>query len=193
MSGDWADPATSAIARDKIVVDTKDRFFKLGIFPVATTSPARSAKPAGVRAISGDAAHTIVSSDPTGQTNIIAAANNYVVDASHGRIYIPAGSSINAGDTIYVQYTPIAATIPRVDFTDPKQARGAVRYIEDSASKNAPSRGNFGSEFFAPLCTVTPDGESQIKSRNDPQTISLSISVQEPNSGPSFVILQQGA
>lgn len=197
MDGDPASDPTPADARDKFVVDAQDRFFKLGIVPVASTSPVRPAKPAGVRAISPTPAHTVVSSDSDGTTVIERAPNNaavnYVVDAAHGRIYIPAGSSITAGDTIYVQYTPVAAAaIPRVEFDEPRQIRASLRYIEDSANKNVPV-GNYGWEFFAPLCTVTPGGGMQVKSRENPEIITLSVSVQEPSSGPSFTMLQQAS
>ena len=182
----------AANARDKIVVDAKDRFYKLGIWPVTTTAPARTAKPAGVRAISPTPADTVVSEAADGSTTKTA-GTDYVVDDKHGRIYIPSGSSIAVGDTVYVEYKPIAAAaIPRVDFAEPKQIRGAIRYIEDSANKNVPA-GNYGNEFYAPLCTVTPGGQLQIKSREQPQIVTLSVAVQDPSSGPSFSILQQAA
>ena len=182
----------AADARDRIVVDALDRFVKLGIRPVATTAPARPAKPAGVRAISATPADTVVSTGADG-SGPLAAGTDYVVDAAHGRIYFPAGSGISPGDTIYVQYTPVAdAAIPRVDFSEPRQIRGALRYVEDSASKNVPA-GNYGWEWYAPLCTISPSGEMQAKSREQPQVISLDVAVQEPTSGPSFTLLQQAA
>lgn len=182
----------AADARDRIVVDALDRFIKLGIRPVATTAPARAAKPAGVRAISATPADTVVSSGADG-TGPLAAGTDYVVDAAHGRIYLPAGSSISPGDTIYIQYTPVAAAaIPRVDFSEPQQIRGALRYVEDSAGKNVPE-GNYGWEWYAPLCTIAPAGEMQAKSREQPQVISLNVAVQEPSSGPAFTLLQQAA
>ena len=178
-------------ARDRIVVDAQDRFFKLGVYPVATTAPSRGAKPAGVRAI---AAAGVVVSESADGASPKAAGTDYVVDATHGRIYIPSGSSISPGDTVYVQYTPVAsASIARVDFTEPKQVRGAIRYIEDSANKNVPA-GNFGWEFYAPLCTIAPSGELPVKGdRQNPQVITLGVEVQEPTSGPSFTMLQQAA
>lgn len=185
--------ATPVGARDKIVVDAKDRFFKLGIYPVTTThagNTVRTAKPAGVRAIA--AAGVVVNKD-TNAGAVAAAGTDYVVDAAHGRIYIPAGSSIGDGDTIYVTYTPVAgAAIARVDFSEPKQVRGAIRYIEDSANKNVPA-GNFGWEMYAPLCTIAPSGEMAVKSRENPQVITLDVAIQEPSSGPSFTMLEQAA
>lgn len=186
------DGAQNAVnARDAIVVGAQDRFYKLGIYPVTTTSPARTAKPAGILRL--DDAAVVVSTGADGTGVITDTKANYVVDKAHGRIYVPSGSAIAAGDTVYVEYTPkAAAAIPRVDFTEPKQIRGAIRYIEDSANKNVPA-GNYGSEFYAPLCTVTPGGEMQIKSREQPQIVTLSVAVQEPSSGPSFSILQQAS
>lgn len=182
----------AADARDRIVVDAKDRFFKLGIYPVTTTAPARTAKPAGVRAISATPAETVVSEGADGSTPK-AAGTDYVVDAAHGRIYIPSGSSIGDGDTIYVSYIPVAgAGIARVDFSEPKQVRGAIRYIEDSANKNVPA-GNYGWEMYAPLCTIAPSGEMAVKSRENPQVISLDVAIQEPSAGPSFTMLQQAS
>lgn len=182
-----ADPPVSN-ARDKIVVDAKDRFFKLGIYPVTTTTPVRNAKPAGVRAI--DAA-VVVSKGTHGAAP--APATDFIVDAAHGRIYIPASSTIAVGSTIFVTYTPVAsADIARVDFTEPKQVRGAIRYIEDSANKNVPA-GNYGWEMYAPLCTISPSGEMAVKSRENPQVIGLDVAIQEPDSGPSFTMLRQAA
>lgn len=183
-----ADPPL-ANARDKIVVDAKDRFFKLGIYPVTTTTPARTAKPAGVRAI----ATGVVVNKGTHGGAAAAAGTDFVVDAAHGRIYIPAGSTIATGSTIYVTYTPVAGTdIARVDFSEPQQVRGAIRYIEDSANKNVPA-GNYGWEMYAPLCTIAPSGEMAVKSRENPQVIGLDVAIQEPSAGPSFTMLQQAS
>ena len=195
MDGDPDANPVPANAQDKIVVDAQDRFYKLGVYPVTTSAPVRTAKPAGVRAISATAAHTVVrvGGAATSGADIKDAGDDYVVDAAHGRLYIPSGSSIAAGTTIYVTYTPVAgADIARVDFSDPKQVRGAIRYIEDSANKNVPE-GNYGWEMYAPLCTVAPSGEMAIKSRENPQVIGLDVAIQEPSSGPSFTMLQQGA
>ena len=189
MDGAQAD----ATARDRIVVDAKDRFYKLGIYPVGTSSPARTAKPAGVRAVSSTPADTVVSTDhPATVPNTLDAGTDYVVDWPHGRLYIPATSTIADGATIYVTYKPVAGTVPRVDFSDPKQVRGALRYIEDSANKNVPA-GNYGWEMYAPLCTIAPSGEMAVKSRENPQVIGLDVAIQEPTSGPSFIMLQQAA
>lgn len=185
-----ADPPVADV-QDKIVVTEKDRFYKLGVFPVATSAPMRKAKPAGVRAVSPTPADTVVR---VGGHAAAAktAGTDYVVDPAHGRIYIPAASTIADGTTIYVTYTPVADTMPRVDFSDPKQVRAALRYIEDSANKNVPA-GNFGWEMYAPLCTISPSGEMAVKSRENPQVIGLDVAIQEPTSGPSFTMLQQAA
>ena len=192
MDGDPDAGAVPVDAQDKIVVDALDRFFKLGIYPVTTTAPARTAKPAGVRAISATPALTIVRVGAHDAAPKVA-GTDYVVDASHGRIYIPSGSTIATGSTIYVTYTPVTgADIARVDFSEPKQVRGAIRYIEDSANKNVPA-GNYGWEMYAPLCTIAPSGEMAVKSRENPQVIGLDVAIQEPSAGPSFTMLQQAA
>ena len=118
--------------------------------------------------------------------------SDYEVDADTGRLYIPSTSAIPADATVYVDYTPIAKTRARVQFDEPQQIRAAIRYIEDAANKGAPNN-SFGYEFYAPLCTITPGGDFAVKSRENPQTITLSVAVQEPSSGPSFVLLEQGA
>ena len=151
----------------------------------------RPAKPAGVRAVSPTPAHTVVN-ETTSNGTLKTAGTDYVVDPAHRRLYIPATSTIADGTTIYVTYTPVADTMPRVDFSDPKQVRAALRYIEDSANKNVPA-GNFGWEMYAPLCTISPSGEMAVKSRENPQVIGLDVAIQEPTSGPSFTMLQQAA
>ena len=192
MAGDPdADPVL-ANAQDKLHLDAQDRWLKLGIYPVGTTTPARAAKPAGVRAISATPADTVVR---VGAHDAAAkvAGTDYIVDAAHGRIYIPAGSTIAAGSTLYVTYTPESgAAIERVDYTEPRQIRGAIRYVEDSANKGIPA-GNYGWEMYAPLCTIAASGEAPVKNREQPQTLGLTVAVQEPTSGPSITLLRQAA
>ena len=193
-AGPQADAATAVLDEPLKIHATGDRFYKLGI-KLATDA---THKPAGVGAIDADA--TVLVTPASGDASPYTVTTDYEVDAAAGRLYIPAGSAIvtaaaaesDKTKTVYVDYTPVAKTRGLVQFDEPQQVRGALRYIEDAANKGAPNN-SFGYEFWAPLCTITPGGEFAVKSRENPQTITLSVAVQEPSSGPSFVLLEQGA
>ncbi len=138
-------------------------------------------KPGGVIGVSADA-FVVKQKNKT----ITADDTNYVVDAAHGRLYIPAGGMITAGE-IKVTYTPVAQTVPVVKASD-KQLRAAIRYVEDAADGK-------GNNYYAPRCNVSAAGTMELKSRDTEEQLQINCQVTEPKQDgfPALYINGQAA
>ena len=105
------------------------------------------------------------------------AADHYVLDAAHGRLYIVPGSAdITDGKYVAVDYTPVASDRDTVTFDTATPVEGAFRYVETTDLPGAAK----GRNFYARLCSVSGSGELGLKSRDTQQQIGLAVEVQEP-------------
>ena len=199
-----SDPAVEADVATAVISGTAEaltvrrgRWYQLGVSAI---------RPAGVRAVhdvaaTGKAAGdhdagsrsvvltTAKSSATSGNT--IARAENYVVDAEHGRIFIRANatSADLADDSrVFAHYTPVAAATRRQVATPatPRVIRAAVRYIEDT-------RTGTGRNFYAPLCSVSAAGEMALMSRDTEQQITLTAEILEPGGGKAALLIDEQA
>ena len=179
----------------------KGRWYQLGV---------SAARPAGLRAVAvgtptwapgdgtlNDADNAVIvttgavapnSGAGTGTKNILAPGADYAVDAASGRIYIVPGGGIDDGDTIYVHYTPVAATArPQVATpATPQDVRAAVRYIEETATGR-------GRNLYAPLCSVAASGELALMSRETEQQIQIAAEILEPGGGKAALLIDEQA
>lgn len=127
------------------------------------------AKPGGVVAV--NAVGFTVTSDAAAPVTIDAA--NYVLDAANGRLFIKAdAAAISDGDTILVDYTPVARTVKTVTAAK-KQVKAAIRYIEDAANGK-------GNNYYAPYCNVRASGAMNLKSRDNEEQLQISCEMLDP-------------
>ena len=118
--------------------------------------------------------------------NTISRADNYMVDAATGRLFVlPGASGLADGTTYYVQYAPSAAKkIPRARaLGSPSQITCALRYIEDD-----PAAGK-GRHVYIRKCNLVPGGEAQLKSRDTEQQMAFTATVQLPGGGAAAMIV----
>ena len=109
-------------------------------------------------------------------------ADDYMLDKERGRLsFTKSGLPKVRGKE--VEITVVAAKIAalpefeRVEVgTSTQQIRVAVRYIEE------PDKGEMGRNLYIPRCTLSPNGEMALKSRNDPQKLPLGFSIETPES-----------
>ena len=100
-----------------------------------------------------------------------------VADLKRGTFFVtPKAPNISDGDTIYVDYTPVAKTRKRFK-SSTKSQQGALHYIEQSQD------GATGQDIYARLCSITANGELPFKDRNANQSLSLSLKVLVPSDG----------
>ena len=122
--------------------------------------------------------------------NEIARASNYTIDKAAGRIDIlPGAPDIANGTDIFIHYQPASAPGSDTAATAAKSVlsadvdqgaktiRAAVRYIEDPAAGT-------GRHVFARKCTVVPNGEAALKSRETEQQFQLQCVVLDPPTEP---------
>ena len=168
-AGGASDVATAVV--DEEIKVYRGRWYQLGV---------SADKPGGVAAVSATSADTTVTN--AGGTTIYTAGSDYTLDAERGRIYIEPDSNIAQGDTIKIDYTPVAGSRGTVLARELKQVRAALRYLE------TPMAGK-GRNIYARLCSVGPSGEMALKSRDTEQQIQLVCEVLEPSDGwPALTI-----
>ena len=104
-------------------------------------------------------------------------SDDYVLDAASGRIYIVPQGDIGDGALLSVAYTPAALAsgeqVGTVQTGAARQLRGAIRYVEETSAGR-------GRNFYARRCTIGATGDLALKSRDTPQTIGLTIAIEEP-------------
>lgn len=110
-------------------------------------------------------------------TDLKDATVDVIVDLKRAAIYItPDAPNISDGDTIYVDYTPVAKTRPRIKSSS-KSFIGAVHYIEQSQD------GVKGHDIYARRCRITASGDMAAIGRDREQQIGLSCKVLAPTDG----------
>lgn len=139
---------------------------------------ATSENPAGVKNISG------VTVDDGASTTYVA-GTDYEIDTDLGEIYIIPGGGADGTDIT------ITATVPEESFdsiASSNQGLGkkALKYIEN-ASKGV------GRDIYMPYCDVRPEGDTQWKSRDSIQQITLSASFLVPPTGGSRIVVERRA
>lgn len=199
-AGDAVGAETDAAARlagatAEALTVKRGRWYQLGV---------SAARPAGLRAVqdataagktagahdAGAAALILTTAAAAAAAgNTVARATNYAVDTANGRLYIlPKAADIDDGDTIYVHYTPVAATArPQVTTpATPQDVRAAVRYIEETATGR-------GRNLYAPLCSVAASGELALMSRETEQQIQIAAEILEPGGGKAALLIDEQA
>lgn len=139
---------------------------------------ATSENPAGVKNISG-----VVVDD--GDVTTYVEGTDYEVDTDLGEVYI-----IPGGDADGVDIT-ITATVPEESFDSVASSNAglgkkAIKYVEN-ASKGV------GRDIYMPYCDVRPEGETQWKSRDSIQQITITASILLPPTGGSRIIKEKRA
>jgi len=123
------------------------------------------ANPNGVRGIGN-----VVVKDQAGAVTYVE-DTDYTIDLVTGRLFIIVGGAIADGDQIQVDYDTDANTRTRLITNQLGAQTGAMTIIEDNIhGKNR--------TWWIPLVTVTPDGDLQLKDRENPREIPLLCNVQ---------------
>ena len=169
-----ADKAVGATADERLTVN-KGRWYTLG--QSATKPNGAGSVPAsgtGTPVVKNVAANSPGSTTYTEGTG---ADDDYRLDAAAGRIYILPGGDIADGAELSVAYTPSALgtgeQVGTVKTGAARQLRGAVRYVEEASA-------GAGRHFYARRCLIGATGDLALKSRDTPQTIGLTIAIEEP-------------
>ena len=158
-AGTQADAANAVVDEEHTV--KRGYWYQLGKSTVA--------KPGGVVAVAE--AGFVITDDASSPATIEAA--NYVLDAANARFFIKADASgVTDGDTIRVDYTPVARTVQTVKAAK-KQVKAAIRYIEDAASGK-------GNNYYAPYCNVRAAGSMSLKSRDNEEQLQISCEMLDP-------------
>lgn len=140
------------------------RWYQLGV---------DSTHPAGIRGIG-----TVVIK--TGGTTH-ALTTDYLLDAETGRIYVvPDGGCDGAICTS--DYATTATSWSQVATNDSGPARGAARFLaHNTVGENR--------DIFIPVCTISPNGEINLKGRGAAQQMGFSIKINKPDDGRASVYI----
>ena len=178
IAGTAASHAQAAAAvTDESHQVNQGRWYQLG---------ATAANPGGAGAVAEAGFAVAVGDTPAAAIAAAGAANHYVLDAEHGRLYIVPGSAdITDGKYVAVDYTPVASDRETVTFDTATPVEGAFRYVETTDLPGSAK----GRNFYARLCSVSGSGELSLKSRDTQQQIGLTVEVQELSGGwPALAI-----
>jgi hypothetical protein len=108
--------------------------------------------PSGARKISTVVVHV----DPDGANTLVAALNNYTVDAEMGRIHILADAvAIDDGDELAITFTQVAHTRSQV-LSKSETIYGAMRFIADNPKGT-------NRDYYLPYVEITPNGDYALK------------------------------
>lgn len=153
----------ATITDEEVVVVDKDRFYQLGMSPSNPSGHVGLA----VHTVGPPAINMIVTNS-TGMTTYDE-GDDYTVDMDQGRIYIPVGSDILAGQTIKVTYKTRDSTRKRI-VSGGTTVEGALRFIADN-----PKGENFN--YYMPFVKMSANGDFALVGGDDWQQIALSLEV----------------
>lgn len=127
---------------ENITVTTLGRWYQIG---------ATDANPTGVRLLTNV---SVTDDEPTPVT-IPNDTANYEMDLARGRIFIPEGGVVAAGDIIIVTYD-ITASSRTIVLSKDEQVQGQIRYVADNTVGD-------NNDHFWPLVEISPDGDYEFK------------------------------
>lgn len=134
-----ADAGSTGNSED-ITITTLGRWYQVG---------ATDANPTGVRLITNvvlnDSVPAVIPDLPA----------NYEVDEARGRIFIPEGGAITAGDVVTVDYD-VTANSRTIVLSKGEQIQGAIRYVADNTVGD-------NNDHYWPLVEISPDGDYEFK------------------------------
>lgn len=140
------------------------------------------------------------SSNPTGVRNVgtvsvkvgavvMDITDDYLLDATRGRIYIVSGGAIIAGDDILVTYTPAANTRRRLASGAGTTVEGRMRFLANNLA-------GANRDYYFPSVSITPSGSFQLKGGGEnPQvgTLTLAVEILKPANAEAIYIDGQAA
>lgn len=106
--------------------------------------------------------------------------DDYTIDLTTGRLYIPAGSSA-IGAICVADYNTTNASWGEVVSTDSGAAEGAIRFIADNTTGD-------NRDYYFPSVIIGGDGDNALKSREQIQQLGFSFSIKKPSSGAAVYI-----
>ncbi len=114
----------------------------------------------------------------------VAKADNYEVDADHGRIHIlPAAAGIADGDTLKISYTPARPAGKRITPRS-QPIYAALRYLEDAATGS-------GRNIYIPRASIAPSGELALKSRDSEQQVKIVATAMHPGGDQEELYIEE--
>ena len=97
----------------------------------------------------------------------LVADTDYTLDAKNGRVFMLT-DVVKFGNPIKFTYTPAAATYAQVQTSDSRIVEGSLRFRADnSAGRNT--------DLHAPNVVVQPEGQIEMKSRDNPVNITFNV------------------
>lgn len=115
---------------------------------------ATAGNPAGVR---GVGSVTVKKGATLGGATSATLNDDYTLDATLGRIYIPATSTINeTTDGLWITYTPTAQSRQQLQVTSGATISGSLRFIAANAKGD-------NVDYFFPYVTLSPNGDFALK------------------------------
>lgn len=153
--GETSEVQAAAADVTQVITVSPGFFYQIG---------ASESNPSGVRLVSA------VSVDKgAGFVTAVAAAGNYEVDETLGRLYVlPDSADLPAGTEIQITYTTAAATREQV-ISKSQSIYGALRFVADN-----PKGSN--RDYYMPYVKLAPNGDYSLKG-DDWQTMSFTFEV----------------
>lgn len=134
-------------------------------------------------------------SNPTGVRNVgtvsvkvgavvMDITDDYLLDATRGRVYIVSGGGIVAGDDILVTYTPAANSRTRLASGAGTTVEGRMRFLANNLT-------GANRDYYFPSVSVTPSGAFQLKGGGEnPRvgTLTLEVEILKPANAEAIYI-----
>ena len=129
--------------------------------------------PAGIRGIGSVAIKT-------GGT-AHALTTDYILDAETGRIYVVPGAGCD-GAICTSDYATTATSWSQIATNDTGPKRGAARFLADNTVGE-------NRDVFIPDCTISPNGEINMKGRGAAQQMGFNLKINKPDDGRASVYI----
>lgn len=138
------------------------RWYQLG---VDTTNPS------GIRGIGSVAIKT-------GATTHVL-TTDYILDAPTGRLYVVPGGGCD-GAICTSDYATTATSWSQIASNDTGPKRGSARFLSDNTEGE-------NRDIFIPDCTISPNGEVNMKGRGAAQQMGFNLKINKPDDGRASV------
>ena len=157
LMGDTSTVSQTAtpVADEAIASVTQGRYYQLG---------RSSTNPGGVKGIGSVTVTDDVPNSP------FTVADDYVVYADEGMLYIVPGGAITTGTNLLVDYTPTANSRTRVASNNNGTKKGELTYVEDNTTGE-------NKIWTFPLVELAPNGDMAMKSRDAIREMPFSVTL----------------
>lgn len=115
----------------------------------------------------------------------LVADTDYTLDSENGRVFMLT-DVVKFNNPIKFTYTPKAATYAQVQTSDDRTIEGALRFLSDNTKGT-------NRDFFAPNVVIRPEGQIELKSRDNPVQLTFNVEFLKEGSDEAIYVTNRKA